>query len=79
MEPNSGMMKFNVEWKRTVSISRINDKILHLLTHWLWFNPTGGCITKESVCRGFTEYKMNDIIYRAHPSYRSEFVKYDWA
>ena len=78
MEPNSGMMKCNVEWKRTVSISRINDKILHLLTHWLWFNPTGGCITRESVCHGFTEYKLNGIIYRAHTSYRYEFAKYYW-
>ena len=53
--------------------------MLHLLTHWLWINPVGGCITRQSVCRCFTKYKVDGNIYRAHPSFRSEHAKYDWA
>ena len=56
----------------------MNDHLLHLLTHWLWIEPTGGCITMDSICHGFTEYKKDDIVYRSHPSYRSERAWHDW-
>ena len=78
-ESTSETILCNVEWKGIKPIARLDDNILHLLTHWLWINPIGGCITRKSVCHCFTEYKVEENIYRAHPSFRSEHAKYDWA
>jgi hypothetical protein len=36
-------------------------------------------ISVDSVVDGFTEYKKDNNVFRAHPSYRSEGAWYDWA
>ena len=39
----------------------------------------GGCLHRSSTVVGFTEYKLDDKVLRAHPCYRGERPWFDWA
>lgn len=45
----------------------------------LWFNTRGiNCVTKTSKVLGFTEFRRDEQLYRAHPSFRDSGEWYDW-
>ena len=69
----SNMVTCKVTWKNKLSIHPINDDLLHMVTNWLWVDEVGGCITKDSFCGGFTEYKLGNHNYCAHLCFRSGF------
>lgn len=81
--PNAihNLYTYKIEWENKHSniSERINDQMLQCLAHWLWIDPRGGRITKDSICKGFTQATNNGVTYRCHPSYRSEQSWYDWA
>ena len=69
-----------VRWDGVPPSNTIDSTALYCLMNWLWFNPIGGCITRNSICNGFTELQKNGFTYRCHPSYRSATMDwYDWA
>ena len=77
---NDTMKTYKVEWesKSIQPTARINDDMLQCLAFWLFIDPRGGRISKDSICNCFTETQIQGITYRAHPFYRSEDAWYDW-
>jgi len=68
-----------VKWLSSLPTNRIDDNMLYCLTNWLWVNPIGGLLTKNSKCVGFTEYRKDGYTYICHPSYCKKNQWYDWA
>ena len=68
-----------IKWLNSLPITRIDDNMLYCITNWLWVNPVGGLLTKDSKCVGFTEYTKDDYTYRCHPSFRKKNPWFDWA
>lgn len=68
-----------VRWMNKTPNKCFDTDLLLCLSNWLWYDPRGGCITKSSYPKGFTEIQLNGNTYRAHPSYRDKGSWYDWA
>lgn len=76
---NPEALTSQIRWQNKTPNACFNADLLMCLSNWLWFNPLGGCITKSSFPKGFTEIQLDGHTYRAHPSYRDNGSWYDWA
>lgn len=66
-------------WSNKTPNQSFDTNLLMCLTNWLWVDIRGGCISEQSIARGFTEIQLDGNTYRAHPSYRNTGPWYDWA
>ena len=70
----------NLKWKGSQVNEEISSHLCRCITRRLFLHTSeGGCLCKNSPIRGFTEYKHDDVVYRAHPSFRGEQEWFDWA
>ena len=69
-----------VDWQGVGVNIGYHSNILRNLTKRLFFNTGhGGCLHHSSVPIGKTEYiDTNNVLYRAHPNYRSDGQWHDW-
>ena len=78
----SELESFEVElkWKGSEVMEEVSTHLCRCITRRLFLHTSeGGCLTRDSVIKGFTEYQYGGTVYRAHPSFRKQKPWFDWA
>ena len=77
---HDGRMQVMIKWKNKPSSKLLDTNLCNAISKRLYLNlDEGGCLMHSSKVIGFTEYKIGDHKFRAHPSYRGGSEWHDWA
>lgn len=70
-----------LKWITSKVKGNFNERLVQMIGERLYkrVRTRMNRISVDSVVEGFTEYKKENNVFRAHPSYRSEGAWYDWA
>ena len=72
--------ELQIKWKGKEVKESVNSYLCQCISKRLFLHTgEGGCLHKDSIVNGFTEFTNNGVTYRAHPSYRGTRPWFDWA
>ena len=69
-----------IEWKGKKVKQSLDSHLCKCVAARLFLHTgEGGCLHKDSVVRGYTEFAQDSVVYRAHPSFRGGKSSHHWA